>query len=159
MTIEKGNDLILLIKDERGNGIRVNNKSSFYIKVFTTDKNHYLEYGKLDVVEKNDYDTIYISAEDLATLESGVIAYTYGWGVTDANFEDGEYNKTKTIYTDFYFKNDGNTNNPVNSSTADQLRKSIEQETKRATAAENSLSERINAHTVTVSDNTLYITT
>lgn len=160
MIIEKGNDLVLKIKDEKGNGIRVSNKSSFFIRVFTNDKNNYLEYDKSDVKEINDYDTVFISATDLAKLESGVIAYTYGWGISSYDFEDGEYNRTKTIYTEFYFKNDGVANepvNPVNPSNYQQLKAKIEQETKRATAAENDLSARIDAHTVKVEDNTLII--
>ncbi|MCM1221716.1 MAG: hypothetical protein NC548_45320 [Lachnospiraceae bacterium] len=103
MTIERGSDLVLKIKDDRGNGIRVSNKASFYIRVFTADKNQYLEYHKNDIIERNDYDTVHLSSDALATLDSGVIAYTYGWGISDDNFNDGEYNKVKTVYTNYYF--------------------------------------------------------
>lgn len=149
MIIESGSDLILKITDERGNGIRVNNKASFFIRVFTTDKSQYLEYGKSDVVERNDYDTICISAKDLIALESGVIAYTYGWGMNDTNFDDdGEYNRLKTIYTNFYFKNNGESSGTENVGTIQQIKNSIDK-----------INDRLNAHTVTVKDNTLIITT
>ena len=146
MIIEKGSDLVLRIKDSKGNGIRVANKSNFYLKVFTSDKNVYLEYTKEDIVERDDYDTVNITATKLAELPSGVIAYTYSWGVNDGNFEDGEYNRIKTIYTDFYFKNNDytapSTSNPTNPSNPD-LQEII---------------DRLNQHTVTVKNNTLIIT-
>lgn len=65
MTITNGSDLILKIKDERGNGVRVSNKASFFIRVFTTNPSNYIEYGKEDIVERNDYDTIQIPAYKL----------------------------------------------------------------------------------------------
>ena len=65
MNITSGSDLILRIKDDKGNGIRVSNKASFFIKVFTTNPNNYIEYGKEDIVERNDYDTINIPANKL----------------------------------------------------------------------------------------------
>lgn len=149
MTINKGSDLVLRIKDERGNGIRVSNKSSFFIRVFTTDKNNYLEYGKDDVVEKDDFDTLHIPAYKLVQLDSGVIAYTYGWGVNDNNFEDGEYNRLKTVYTNFYFSNDGaGEGGQISNIEIQDIKESI-----------TKINERINAHTVTVKDNTLIITT
>lgn len=150
MIIEKGSDLILKINDERGNGIRVSNKSSFFIRVFTTDKSNYLEYGKDDVIERNDYDTIHISANKLQQLESGVIAYTYGWGISDDNFDDGEFNCLKTIYTNFYY------NNKENSSSGGNIENKELEDIKESIA---NLSKQVNAHTVTVQDSTLIITT
>ena len=148
MIIEKGSDLILRIKDEKGNGIRVNNKSSFFIRVFTTDKSNYLEYGKEDVIERNDYDTIRIPADKLEQLDSGVIAYTYGWGISDDNFDDGEFNFLKTIYTSFYYNNQENSNNGgIENKELKEIKESIA-----------NLSEQLNARTVTVQDNTLIIT-
>lgn len=149
MTITNGSDLILKITDERGNGIRVSNKASFFIKVFTTNKDNYLEYGKEDVVERNDYDTIQIPANKLQWLESGVIAYTYGWGVSDDNFDDGEYNRQKTVYTNYYYQNNGNT-------TGGQA---INIEIKDIRVSIAKINEKLNSHTVTVQDNTLIITT
>ena len=153
MIIEKGSDLVLRLKDDKGNGIRVANKPSFFIKVFTSDKNTYLEYSKDEVVERNDFDTIAITADKLAELGSGVIAYTYGWGISDSTFEDGEYNKIKTIYTDFYFKNtDDNTRVPSDSTTGNSgdlkdLQNEIE-----------GINKRLNNHTIEVDGNTLKIT-
>ena len=153
MIIEKGSDLVLRIKDDKGNGIRVANKPSFFIKVFTSDKNTYLEYSKDEVVERNDFDTIAITADKLAELGSGVIAYTYGWGISDNTFEDGEYNKIKTIYTDFYFKNtDDNTREPSDSTTGNSwglkdLMKEIQE-----------LKDRMDWHNIEVDNTTLKIT-
>lgn len=110
MIIERGSDLILTLtplKGDNGDNIRVESKPSFYIKVFTADKKKYLEYTKEDITTTNRLDKLYISADELAMLESGVIAYTYGWGVTDSGFEDdGEYNRNNTVYTNYYFKNE-----------------------------------------------------
>ena len=94
MIIESGSDLLLILNltDEKGNRIRVNTKSSFTIRVFTTDRKKYLEYSKSDVVTSNDYDKLYINSNELEVLESGVITYTYMYGVGDKNFNDGEYN-------------------------------------------------------------------
>lgn len=146
MNITSGSDLILRIKDDKGNGIRVSNKASFFIKVFTTNPNNYIEYGKEDIVERNDYDTINIPANKLQQLESGVIAYTYGWGMPDDNFEDGEYNIQKTVYTNHYYQNNG-TGGQVSNLEIKDIRESIAK-----------INEKLNAHTVTVEDNTLIIT-
>lgn len=163
MTIENGSDLIitLTLKDDKGNNLRVSTKPSFFVKVFTTDKNRYLEFDKSDVTVKSDSDQLYISADQLAVLESGVIAYSYGWGITDSNFGDNEYNRIRTVYTDYYFKNTGATSepsNPINHQTIQQIKNRIADEVERATAVENSLSERIDAHSIRVEDNTLIIT-
>lgn len=164
MIIERGSDLIitLTLKDDKGSNIRVNTKPSFFIKVFTADKKKYLEYDKSDITTTNDNDKLYLSADQLEVLESGVIAYSYGWGVSDKNFGDNEYNRIRTVYTDYYFKNDGETtepSNPINHQTIQQIKNRIAEEVDRATSVENSLSERIDAHTVTVKDGTLIITT
>lgn len=150
MNVINGSDLILKIKDERGNGIRVSNKSSFFIRVYTTNPSNYIEYGKEDIVERNDYDTIQIPAYKLQQLESGVIAYTYGWGISDDTFEDGEYNRQKTIYTNHYYQNSGDngTGGQISNLEMKDIRESIAK-----------LNEKLNAHTVTVQDNTLIITT
>lgn len=164
MIIERGSDLIitLSLKDDKGNNIRVSTKPSFFIKVFTTDKKKYLEYDKSDITVTNDADKLYISADQLEVMDSGVIAYSYGWGVTDTKFGDNEYNRIRTVYTDYYFKNDGTAtepSNPINHQTIQQIKNRIAEEVERATSVENSLSERIDAHTVTVKDGTLIITT
>lgn len=152
MIIESGSDLLLILNltDEKGNRIRVNSKSSFTIKVFTTDRKKYLEYNKTDIVTTNEYDKLYLNSNELEVLESGVIAYTYMYGVGDKNFNDGEYNNQKTVYTDCYFKNSGcsNTNpsNPVNYRVIEEIKDSIKQETDRATTVEGSLFNKIEEH-------------
>ena len=107
MIIENGSDLLLVLNltDEKGNRIIVNTKKSFTIRVFTAERSNYLEYKKTDIVSTSDNDKLYLNSNELETLESGVIAYTYMYGVDDKNFNDGEYNNQKTVYTDYYFKN------------------------------------------------------
>lgn len=144
MIIESGSDLLLILNltDEKGNRIRVNTKSSFTIRVYTTDRKKYLEYSKSDVVTSNDYDKLYINSNELEVLESGVITYTYMYGVGDKNFNDGEYNNQKTVYTDYYFKNISNSavpSNPVNYKVIEEIKDSIKQETDRAKEAESKI--------------------
>ena len=144
MIIESGSDLLLILNltDEKGNRIRVNTKSSFTIRVYTTDRKKYLEYSKFDVVTSNDYDKLYINSNELEVLESGVITYTYMYGVGDKNFNDGEYNNQKTVYTDYYFKNISNSaapSNPVNYKVIEEIKDSIKQETDRAKEAESKI--------------------
>ena len=107
MIIENGSDLLLVLNltDEKGNRIIVNTKNSFTIRVFTVERSNYLEYKKTDIVSTSDNDKLYLNSNELETLESGVKAYTYMYGVDDKNFNDGEYNNQKTVYTDYYFKN------------------------------------------------------
>lgn len=157
MIIENGSDLLLVLNltDEKGNRIRVSSKSSFTIKVFTADSKQYLEYGKEDIITTNEYDKLYLNANELQVLESGVIAYTYMYGVTDKNFNDGEYNNQKTVYTDYYFKNtgaSGGTVNPVDYKVIQQIKKSIKEETDRATAVEDSLFNKMENHQTEVTN-------
>ena len=131
MIIENGSDLLLVLNltDEKGNRIIVNTKNSFTIRVFTVERSNYLEYNKTDIVSTSDNDKLYLNSNELETLESGVIAYTYMYGVDDKNFNDGEYNNQKTVYTDYYFKNSGcsigTPSNPVDNKVIQQLKDSI----------------------------------
>ncbi len=157
MIIENGSDLLLVLNltDEKGNRIRVSSKSSFTIKVFTADSKQYLEYGKEDIITTNDYDKLYLNSNELQVLESGVIAYTYMYGVTDKNFNDGEYNNQKTVYTDYYFKNSGASGgsvNPVDYKVIQQIKKTIKEETDRATAVEDSLFNKMENHQTEVTN-------
>lgn len=128
MIIESGSDLLLNLAIEENASV---------IRVFTNDRKKYLEYNKVD------NNKLYINSNELETLESGVIAYTYLWGENDNNFNDGEYNKQKTVYTDYYFRNRGcsNTNpsNPVDDKVIQQLKNSIKKETDRAKEAESKI--------------------
>lgn len=159
MIIENGSDLLLVLNltDEKGNRIRVNSKNSFTIRVFTAERSNYLEYNKTDIVTTNDYDKLYLNSNELETLESGVIAYTYMYGVGDKNFNDGEYNNQKTVYTDYYYKNSGSSigapSNPVDYKVIQQLKDRIKEETDRATAKESALEGKITSLTNTVSSN------
>lgn len=157
MIIESGSDLLLVLNltDEKGNRIRVASKNSFTIRVFTADKLKYLEYSKADIVTTNDYDKLYLNSNELERLESGVIAYTYGWGITDKNFNDGEYNYQKTVYTDYYLKNSagaGSSVNPVDYKVIQQIKESIKDETDRATAVEGSLFSKMENHQTEVTN-------
>lgn len=152
MIIENGSDLLLVLNltDEKGNRIRVNTKNSFTIRVFTVERSNYLEYNKTDIVSTSDNDKLYLNSNELETLESGVIAYTYMYGVGDKNFNDGEYNNQKTVYTDYYFKNSGSSigapSNPVDYKVIQQLKDRIKDETDRATAVEGSLFNKMDEH-------------
>lgn len=152
MIIENGSDLLLVLNltDEKGNRIRVNTKNSFTIRVFTAERSNYLEYNKTDIVSTSDNDKLYLNSNELETLESGVIAYTYMYGVGDKNFNDGEYNNQKTVYTDYYFKNSGcsigTPSNPVDYKVIQQLKDRIKEETDRATAVEGSLFNKMDEH-------------
>lgn len=144
MIIENGSDLLLVLNltDEKGNRIIVNTKNSFTIRVFTVERSNYLEYNKTDIVSTSDNDKLYLNSNELETLESGVIAYTYMYGVDDKNFNDGEYNNQKTVYTDYYFKNISNSaapSNPVNYKVIEEIKDSIKQETDRAKEAESKI--------------------
>lgn len=158
MIIENGSDLLLVLNltDEKGNRIRVNTKNSFTIRVFTAERSNYLEYNKTDIVSTSDNDKLYLNSNELETLESGVIAYTYMYGVGDKNFNDGEYNNQKTVYTDYYFKNSGcsigTPSNPVDYKVIQQLKDSIKDETDRATAVEGSLFNKMDEHQTEVTN-------
>ena len=158
MIIENGSDLLLVLNltDEKGNRIKVNTKNSFTIRVFTAERSNYLEYNKTDIVSTSDNDKLYLNSNELETLESGVIAYTYMYGVGDKNFNDGEYNNQKTVYTDYYFKNSGcsigTPSNPVDYKVIQQLKDSIKEETDRATAVEGSLFNKMEEHQTEVTN-------
>ena len=158
MIIESGSDLLLVLNltDEKGNRIIVNTKNSFTIRVFTAERSNYLEYNKTDIVSTSDNDKLYLNSNELETLESGVIAYTYMYGVDDKNFNDGEYNNQKTVYTDYYFKNSGcsigTPSNPVDYNVIKQLKDSIKDETDRATAVEGSLFNKMDEHQTEVTN-------
>ena len=158
MIIENGSDLLLVLNltDEKGNRIKVNTKNSFTIRVFTAERSNYLEYNKTDIVSTSDNDKLYLNSNELETLESGVIAYTYMYGVGDKNFNDGEYNNQKTVYTDYYFKNSGcsigTPSNPVDYKVIQQLNDRIKEETDRATAVEGSLFNKMDEHQTEVTN-------
>ena len=86
MIINNGDDYILKLKlkDERGNDINPKEKASFYVRVFTINKNKYIEFTQEDIIGC-DYDCfrIFVDSTKLASLESGVISYIYGWGVSN----------------------------------------------------------------------------
>lgn len=158
MIIENGSDLLLVLNltDEKGNRIRVNTKNSFTIRVFTAERSNYLEYNKTDIVSTSDNDKLYLNSNELETLESGVIAYTYMYGVGDKNFNDGEYNNQKTVYTDYYYRNSGSSigapSNPVDYKVIQQLKDRIKDETDRATAVEGSLFNKMDEHQTEVTN-------
>lgn len=108
MIVEKGTDYILYLnlKDDNDTAIRVQDFVTFSVRVFTNDKKNYLLFNKNNVENKDDYDVIYIFADQLNVLHSGVIGYTYYYSVNDNNFtDDEEYNRNKTVYTNDYFRN------------------------------------------------------
>ena len=107
MIINKGSDLIIILhlEDINGDKIRVADTSSLLIKLFTTQKGQFLSFGKDDIVVDGEYDKLIVSSNMLDTLNCGVIAYTYSYGVYNSNFGDYEFNSNQTVYTDYYLKN------------------------------------------------------
>ncbi|MCF0115983.1 MAG: hypothetical protein HUJ56_11575 [Erysipelotrichaceae bacterium] len=99
MKIESGSDLVLNLDL----GVNLDDIVALEVNVFTTDKNQCITY-KAEDIEGN---SIYISASKLATLDSGVISYTYNYALPDDNFADAKYNKIGTKHTDYYFVNTG----------------------------------------------------
>lgn len=89
MVIKKGNDLIL--------DLAVDIADISMIKVYTTDINKCIE--KTDISSTK----LYISADELANLNSGVISYDVYRNVAELKFDDGTYNNIFTVYTDYYY--------------------------------------------------------
>lgn len=78
------------------------------------------------------------------------------YGVGDKNFNDGEYNNQKTVYTDYYYRNSGSSigapSNPVDYKVIQQLKDRIKDETDRATAVEGSLFNKMDEHQTEVTN-------
>ena len=95
MIVNNGDDLTLTISST---------EKITKVKVFTANPNKYILIKEFTKV--NDGYNLYISADQLDNLESGVIAYIYYWEKEDGNYEDGQYNQSDTVYTDYYYKTD-----------------------------------------------------
>lgn len=149
MIVEKGSDYILYLnlKDDNDTAIRVQDCVTFSVRVFTNDKKKYLLFDKNNVDNKGDYDIIYIYADQLEVLNSGVIGYTYYYSVNDNNFtDDEEYNRHRTVYTNDYFRNISTNiepSNPVTIKDIKRIEDIITYENNRATSAEQELDNKI----------------
>ena len=90
--------------------------SSITVQIDGEDEVGYLEFDNLlKCVENKEFDVIYIFADQLNVLHSGVIGYTYYYSVNDNNFtDDEEYNRNKTVYTNDYFRNISINTDPSN---------------------------------------------
>ena len=95
MVVNNGDDLTLTISTK---------ENITKVKVFTANPNKYILIKEFTKV--NDGYNLYISADQLDNLESGVIAYIYYWEKADEKYEDGQYNQSDTVYTDYYYKTD-----------------------------------------------------
>ena len=107
MIIDKGSDLILRLEleDIKGQPLRVADTTSFTLKVFTTDEGNFIQFEKDEIIVEDDTDKIVLTASVLERLNSGVIAYSYSYGINNEYFQDQEYNKKKIVYTNFYYRN------------------------------------------------------
>ena len=95
MIINKGDDLILTIKDS----------TAKQIKIFTNG---------IDTITKDISDTtVKIDSTELATLKSGVIAYYLIYYTDDSSFKDGKYNRSEIVFTDYYYRDTSETYTPI----------------------------------------------
>lgn len=129
MVITNESDLVLVLRltDKKDEAIRVNNTTGIKIRVFTTNPDYALAFGKLDIDTTGEIDKLIIPNDLLETMQSGVIQYTYQY----CTINDPEYSKVKKVITDVYFANNKLVDNEhpanvVNYQTILRLREQIE---------------------------------
>ena len=88
--------------DLDGEQVRVSDLKNLTVKVYTTDPS--VAINKSIFTSDQDHDYVYLNASDFTNLKSGVIAYTYSFGVRDDEFDDNIYDAGGTVYTDYYYK-------------------------------------------------------
>lgn len=108
--------LILNLEDIHGDKLRVKDCAEFSVRVWTTDRTHFLSFKPRDIISDDYNDRIAIDKIQMECLDSGVLIYEYDYAKWNADFThtDEKYNKVKTVVTDIYWANVVNTENPCN---------------------------------------------
>lgn len=87
MIINKGDDLII--------NLAIDGISK--IRIFTSDRKTFVE-----AIPKNN--VVKVNGDSLTKLKSGVIAYIYKLSTSDNSFDDGTYDLSNIVYTEYYLR-------------------------------------------------------
>lgn len=91
------------LKDSTGKSFKPTDVKDLKIQVFTNNiKDNVII---TNFIEKDGSDYMVLNAQDLITIESGVISYLYSWYTDDDNFSDKKYNQSEIVYTNDYWQN------------------------------------------------------
>ena len=124
--------LILNLKDINGKKIRVKDCAEFTVRVWTTDRTHYLTFKRRDIISDEYTDRIAIDKKQMECLNSGVLIYDYDiakW-CDDFKHTDKKYDRVHTVITDIYWANVLNPENPcniINYKTIEDIKDQIEE--------------------------------
>lgn len=132
MEYKNNNDvaIILHIKDPRGRKIRVQEVKDIKFKVWTERFDCALSFKFEDVVQKSEKDILPICGLTMEALQSGVVSYSYKYGVGEGKHRS-EYEDT--VVTDIFWKNhnrDSVISSPAFYHTVDVLNDKIDGEIK-----------------------------
>lgn len=155
--IERGSDLILPLYLTDWNWDKLEaSTSNCTFKVFTQNMQDYIEKSTGDVYTKARNSYLCISADELSSLEDGIISYTYNLikptskldiqnGITYPFSDDGRYNLVRTVSTDYYLTDSRVCTSNINiaEDVVRSLRNSIDTEKDRAANEENNLKNQI----------------
>lgn len=155
--IERGSDLILPLYITDWNWDKLEaSTSNLTFKVFTQNMQDYIEKSTSDVYTKARNSYLCISADELSSLEDGIISYTYNLikptskldiqnGITYPFSDDGRYNPVRTVSTDYYLTDSRVCTSNINiaEDVVRSLRNSIDTEKDRAANEENNLKNQI----------------
>ena len=155
--IERGSDLILPLYLTDWNWDKLEaSTSNLTFKVFTQNMQDYIEKSTSDVYTKARNSYLCISADELSSLEDGIISYTYNLikptskldiqnGISYPFSDDGRYNLVRTVSTDYYLTDSRVCTSNINiaEDVVRSLRNSIDTEKDRAANEENNLKNQI----------------
>lgn len=155
--IERGSDLILPLYLTDWNWDKLEaSTSNLTFKVFTQNMQDYIEKRMGDVYTKARNSYLCISADELSSLEDGIISYTYNLiiptsklgiqrGISYPFSDDDDYNQVRTVSTDYYLTDSRVCTSNINiaEDVVRSLRNSIDTEKDRAANEENNLKNQI----------------
>lgn len=155
--IERGSDLILPLYLTDWNWDKLEaSTSNCTFKVFTQNMQDYIEKRMDDVYTKTRNSYLCISADELSSLEDGIISYTYNLIIPSSKLgiqheltypfsDDDDYNQVRTVSTDYYLTDSRVCTSNINiaEDVVRSLRNSINTEKDRATNEENNLKNQI----------------
>lgn len=155
--IERGSDLILPLYITDWNWDKLEaSTSNCTFKVFTQNMQDYIEKRMDDVYTKTRNSYLCISADELSSLEDGIISYTYNLIIPSSKLgiqheltypfsDDDDYNQVRTVSTDYYLTDSRVCTSNINiaEDVVRSLRNSINTEKDRATNEENNLKNQI----------------